>query len=78
MSKAQQERDARRNFSLSGMDWEQTRAAQQGLAYQTPVDLSKPSKKPATESDYQALKTLGVEGLKAEGKFGILDRLNLL
>ena len=43
----------------------------------SPVDLSKPAKKPATDKDKALLAEHGEAGLRAMGYYGVLDRLNL-
>jgi len=63
--------------TIFGYTWEYIQAGQQGKPMLSPVDLSKPAKKPATDKDKALLAEHGEAGLRAMGYYGVLDRLNL-
>lgn len=63
------------SFVLGG--WETIQAMQQGKRFPA-IDTTKPSKRSATDEDLKALAQHGADGLRTLGKFGVLDRLNLL
>ena len=63
---------------MFGLSWEQIQAAQQCKPFRDAVDLTQPAKNAATDADRSLLAEYGVDGLRAQGMNGVLDRLNLL
>ena len=57
--------------------WESIQAKQQGTYRPAPIDLSKPSKKLATDKDKALLTQHGAQGLRDLGLYGVLNRLDI-
>ena len=62
--------------NIFGYTWEQIQLAQQGKAFRGVIDTSKPVDHSATAEDLALLEKHGMDGLKAMGFFGVIDRLS--
>ena len=63
---------------IFGYKWEDIQAMQNGVHTRPTVDVSKPSKGAATQQDRDMLAKHGTQGLRDNGMWGVLDRLEIL
>jgi hypothetical protein len=63
--------------TIFGYSWDAIQSIQQGTYRAAPINLSMPSKRPATDKDRALLAEHGEQGLRDRQLYGVLDRLNL-
>lgn len=63
------------NDKILGHDWADIQRAQQGGRLAHAIDTSKPPTSDATPDDLALLERHGIDGLRALGFWGVLDRL---